>query len=114
MPYSRGPVGSTLVLEGSVRKAANRVRITAQLIDALSGRHIWADRYDRELDDVFAVQDQITEAIIGAVAPTFVSAEVRRIERKLPESFDAWDYAMRGNWHLWRFHEWIRQIFPWK
>ncbi len=96
-------LGVQYVLEGSVRKAANRVRITAQLIDALSGRHVWADRYDRELDDVFAVQDEITEAIIGAVAPSFVSAEARRVERKVPESFDAWDYTMRGNWHLWRF-----------
>ncbi len=96
-------LGVQYVLEGSVRKSANRVRITAQLIDALTGRHIWAERYEHELDDVFAVQDQITEAIVGAVAPSFVSAEARRVERKVPESFDAWDYAMRGNWHLWRF-----------
>ncbi len=96
-------LGVRYVLEGSVRKAGNRVRIAAQLIDALSGHHIWAERYDRELDDVFAVQDQITEAIIGAVAPSFVSAEARRVERKIPESFDAWDYAMRGSWYMWRF-----------
>jgi TolB-like protein len=95
-------LGVQYVLEGSVRKAANRVRITAQLIDAITGRHIWADRYDRELDDIFAVQDEITEAITGEVAPAFVSAEMRRIERKTPENLDAWDYAMRGNWHLWR------------
>ena len=96
-------LGVRYVLEGSVRKAGKRVRITAQLIDAPSGRHVWADRYDHDLEDVFAVQDQITEAIVGAVAPSFVSAEARRVERKVPESFDAWDYVMRGNWYLWRF-----------
>lgn len=95
-------LGVQYVLEGSVRKAANRVRVTAQLIDALTGRHIWAERYDRELTDIFGVQDEITSAITGAVAPSFVSAEARRVERKVPESFDAWDYAIRGNWHLWR------------
>jgi TolB-like protein len=94
-------LGVQYVLEGSVRKAANRVRVTAQLIDALTGRHVWAERYDRELTDIFAVQDEITSSITGAVAPSFVSAEARRIERKVPESFDAWDYAIRGNWHLW-------------
>jgi adenylate cyclase len=96
-------LGVQYVLEGSVRKAANRVRITAQLIDAISGHHIWAERYDRELDDIFAVQDEITKEIAGTVAPSFVSAEARRVERKAPEHFDAWDYAIRGNWHLWHF-----------
>ena len=95
-------LGVQYVLEGSVRKAADRVRITAQLIDALTGHHIWAERYDRELDDIFAVQDEITEAIASAVAPSFVSAEERRVDRKAPESFDAWDHVVRGNWHLWR------------
>jgi TolB-like protein/cytochrome c-type biogenesis protein CcmH/NrfG len=93
-------LGVQYVLEGSVRKAANRVRVTAQLIDALTGRHVWADRYDRDLEDIFAVQDEVTEAIVGAVAPSFITAESKRVERKPPESFDAWDYAMRGNWHL--------------
>ena len=93
-------LGVQYVLEGSVRKAGNRVRITAQLIDGMTGNHVWAERYDRELTDIFAVQDEITGAITGAVAPSFVTAEARRIERKAPESFDAWDYAIRGNWHL--------------
>ena len=93
-------LGVQYVLEGSVRKAGDRVRVSAQLIDALTGRHVWAERYDRDLKDVFAAQDELTEAIVGAVAPSFVSAEARRLERKPPESFDAWDYAMRGNWHL--------------
>jgi TolB-like protein/Flp pilus assembly protein TadD len=94
-------LGVRYVLEGSVRKAANRVRITAQLIDATTGNHVWAERYDRELEDIFAVQDEITSAITGAVAPSFVTAEAQRIERKAPENFDAWDFAIRGNWHMW-------------
>jgi TolB-like protein/Flp pilus assembly protein TadD len=93
-------LGVQYVMEGSVRKAGNRVRITAQLIDAPTGRHIWAERYDRDLEDIFAVQDEITQAIVGEVAPSFISAEARRVERKAPESFDAWDYCMRGNWYL--------------
>ncbi len=93
-------LGVQYVLEGSVRKAGNRVRITAQLIDALTGRHVWAERYDRDLTDIFAVQDEITETIAGAVAPSFVSAEARRAERKRPEDLDAWDLALKGNWHL--------------
>jgi len=93
-------LGVQYVLEGSVRKAGNRVRVSAQLIDALTSRHVWAERYDRDLKDVFAAQDELTEAIVGAVAPSFVSAEARRLERKPPGSFDAWDYAMRGNWYL--------------
>ncbi len=95
-------LGVQYVLEGSVRKAGNRVRITAQLVDALTGRHVWAERYDRELYDIFEVQDEITSAITAAVGPEFVSAEGQRSERKAPEKFDAWDYAMRGNFHLWR------------
>ncbi len=94
-------LGVQYVLEGSVRKAGKRVRITAQLIDGMTGNHVWAERYDRELEDIFAVQDEITSVITGAVAPSFVTAEARRIERKAPENFDAWDYAIRGNWHLW-------------
>jgi TolB-like protein len=95
-------LGVRYVLEGSVRKAASRVRVTAQLIEASTGHHVWADRYDRDLEDIFAVQDEITEAITAAVAPTFAAAEAQRAEHKAPESFDAWDYAIRGNWHFWR------------
>jgi adenylate cyclase len=95
-------LGVEYVLEGSVRKGGNRVRITAQLIDATTGNHIWADRYDRDLNDIFAVQDEITEAITGAVAPSFVAAEARRAGTKARENLDSWDLVMRGNWHLWR------------
>ncbi len=93
-------LGVQYVLEGSVRKSGTRVRIGAQLIDAKTGRHVWAERYDRNLNDIFALQDEISEAITTTVAPAFISAEARRAERKGPENLDAWDCAMRGNWHL--------------
>jgi adenylate cyclase len=95
-------LGVQYVLEGSVRKAGNRVRITAQLIDATTNSHVWADQYDRELTDIFAVQDEITQAITGTVAPEFISAEARRASRKAPESMDAWDYTVRGASSFWR------------
>jgi len=93
-------LGVQYVLEGSVRKDGNRVRISAKLIDALTARHVWSNRYDRELKDIFAVQDELTEAIVAAVAPSFITAEARRVERKPPDNFDAWDYVLRGNWFL--------------
>jgi tetratricopeptide (TPR) repeat protein len=94
-------LGVRYVLEGSVRKGGNRVRISAQFIDATTGRHLWAERYDRDLEDIFAVQDEITEAITGATAPAVVSAEERRASGKASENLDIWDMAMRGNWHMW-------------
>jgi adenylate cyclase len=93
-------LGVRYVLEGSVRKAGNRVRVTAQLIDATTGNHIWAERYDRELDDIFALQDEITETIVAAVEPELGSVERERARRKPPESLDAWDLYQRGLWHL--------------
>ena len=96
-------LGVGYALEGSVRKAGNRVRITAQLIDALSDHHIWAERYDRELEDIFAVQDEITQNIIAEVAPGFVAAEMERAQRKDPKDLRAWDYTMRAHWHMERF-----------
>ena len=71
-------LGIRYVLEGSVRRAGNRVRITAQLIEAATGHHLWADRYERELADVFAVQDEISRSITGAIAPGIIAAEIRR------------------------------------
>lgn len=97
-----GELGVQYVLEGSVRKAGKHVRVSAQLVDSITGRNVWVEQYDRDLDDIFAVQDEITEAIAAAVAPSFVSAEEQRIDRKPPESFDAWEYALRGNQRLWR------------
>ena len=96
-------LGVRYVLEGSVRRGGTRVRITAQLIDAASGHHIWADRYDRELADVFAVQDEITQTIIGELAPGIIAAEMQQARRKDPAQLDAWDKTMRAHWHIRRF-----------
>jgi TolB-like protein/class 3 adenylate cyclase/Tfp pilus assembly protein PilF len=89
-------LGVRYVLEGSVRRAANRVRITAQLIDATTGDHVWAERYDRELADIFAVQDEITERVVAAIEPQLYAAEHLRSQRKSPESLDAWDCIARA------------------
>ena len=89
-------LGVRYVLEGSVRKAGGRVRITAQLIDATSGAHLWAERYDRELADVFAVQDEIAERAAAAIEPQLFVAERVRSERKPPESLDAWESVVRA------------------
>ena len=95
-------LGVRYVMEGSVRKGGNRVRITAQLNDVASGGHIWAERYDRDLADVFAVQDEITEAIVAAIEPQLYAAENFRARRKAPDSMDAWDLVMRALSHYWR------------
>ena len=89
-------LGVRYVLEGSVRKAANRVRITGQLIDASSGAHLWADRFDGALDDIFDLQDQVTSSVVGAIAPKLEQAEIERAKRKPTESLDAYDYFLRG------------------
>jgi adenylate cyclase len=93
-------LGARYVLEGSVRKAGNRVRISAQLIDAPSGHHLWARRYDRDLSDIFALQDEITERIVASIEPELNRAEQERASRKHPESLDAWDHSLRALWHL--------------
>src|SRR5262249_51215908 len=93
-------LGVRYVVEGGVRRAADRVRITAQLIDAETGTHVWAERYDRGLQDIFAVQDDITAAEVTAIQPAVAVAELRRFLRRLPESFGAWEAYQRGLWHL--------------
>src|SRR6202522_3748595 len=95
-------LGVGYVVEGSVRKSGDRVRITAQLNNVATGSHIWAERYDRNLADVFAVQDEITEAIVAAIEPQLYAAENFHARRKAPESMDAWDLVMRGLSHYWR------------
>ena len=97
-----GELGVRYVLEGSVRKGGSRMRITGQLIDAATGAHVWAERYDREMDDIFAVQDEITDSIVGVVAPELLGAEMRRARRLDPAGMDAWDCVMRAGWHAWR------------
>jgi adenylate cyclase len=95
-------LGVRYVLEGSVRKGGNRVRITAQLIDASTGNHIWADRYDGDLTDVFALQDEITKKVVAAIEPKLLEAEGVRSQGRSPEDLDAWDMVMQTNSLLWR------------
>jgi len=89
-------LGVRYVFEGSVRRGGDRIRVTGQLIDAETGGHIWAERYDRNLEDIFAVQDEVTEAIVGAIAPEIDDVERERSQRKPPESLEAWDIYQRG------------------
>src|SRR5262249_58534057 len=84
------------LLEGSVRKAGNRVRFAGQLIDATTGGHIWADRFDGALEDVFELQDQVTARVVGAIEPQLQRAEIERAGRKPTQSLDAYDYFLRG------------------
>ncbi len=93
-------LGVRYVIEGSLRKSGNRVRVTAQLIEAETGHHVWAERYDRDLAEIFAVQDEITQATTIAVAPAIADAEQQRAMRKPPASLDAWEIYQRGLWHL--------------
>src|SRR5215470_365975 len=93
-------LGVRYVLEGSVRRAGNRIRVTGQLIDATTGAHVWAARYDRDLADIFAVQDEITAAIAAAIAPAIINAEQQRALRKPAEHLDAWEAYHRALWHL--------------
>jgi len=93
-------LGVRYVLEGSVRRAGNRIRVTGQLIDATTGAHVWASRYDRDLADIFAVQDEITAAIAAAIAPAIIDAEQQRALRKSAERLDAWEAYHRGMWHF--------------
>ena len=89
-------LGVRYVLEGSVRKAANRVRITGQLVDTATGAHLWADHFDGTLDDIFDLQDQLTATIVGAIAPRVEQAEIERTKRKPTDRLDAYDYYLRG------------------
>ncbi len=96
-------LGVRYVLEGSVRKSGDRVRISAQLIDPATTGHVWAERYDRQLDDVFNLQDEVTEAIVGAMESELIDAERQRVTRKPPESLDAWDLYQRGLYCMYQF-----------
>jgi tetratricopeptide (TPR) repeat protein len=96
-------LGVRYVVEGSVRKAGNRVRISGQLIDAAAGTHLWADRFDCQLDDIFDLQDRVTSSVIGAIAPQLERAEIERAKRKPTESLQAYDYYLRGLSGIYRF-----------
>jgi TolB-like protein len=89
-------LGVRYVLEGSIRKAGSRVRIVAQLIDAENGAHIWAERYDRQLDDIFALQDEISDKVVGAIEPNLRNAEINRVRRRRPDSLEAYDLVLRA------------------
>jgi len=97
-------LGVHYVVEGSVRKGGERVRITAQLVDAATGNHIWAEHYDRNLSDIFALQDEISETMVAALQGEVGEFERERAHRKPPESLDAWESYQRGMWHLWRYN----------
>jgi adenylate cyclase len=93
-------LGVRYVLEGGLRKAGNRIRVTVQLVETETGKHVWAERYDRDLADIFALQDEITEAVTIAIAPAIDDAEQQRAMRKPPGSLDAWAAYQRGLWHV--------------
>ena len=95
-------LGVRYVLEGGVRKAGNRIRVTAQLVDTLSGAHHWAETYDRDLTDIFELQDDITQSVTAAIEPKLVSAEAVRSQHRSPEDLDAWDLLMQALPHYWR------------
>jgi adenylate cyclase len=99
-------LGVRYVLEGSVRKAANRLRITGQLIDTATGAHLWADRFDGGIEDVFELQDSITASVIGAIAPKLEQAEIERAKRKPSGSLDAYDFYLRG---MASVHQWTEE-----
>ena len=96
-------LGARYVLEGSVRRAGDRVRISAQLVEAAIDRHIWAERYDRDISDVFAIQDDITRHVVTSIDPAIQVSELDRIARKSPGSMGAWDHFLRGSHHRNRF-----------
>ena len=99
-------LGVRYVLEGSVRKAANRLRIGAQLLDAATGANLWAERFEGNLDDIFDLQDQVTSRVVGAIAPRLEAAEIERVKRKPTISLDAYDHFLRGMAEL---HKWTRE-----
>ena len=96
-------LGVKYVLEGSIRKGGNRIRVTGQLIEGASGSHIWAERYDRDLTDIFALQDEITETIVAAIGPEIDQVERERARLLPPDDLDTWESYQRGLWHLYRF-----------
>jgi hypothetical protein len=94
------------LLEGSLRKSGQHVRISAQLVDAISGKHIWAERYDLELTEVFAIQDDIAERVAGAIEPELLKTEGTHAVARHTGNMTAWDLVRRGTWH---FHQVTRE-----
>lgn len=98
-------LGVRFVLEGSVRKAGNRVRVTVQLIDAETGAHVWAERYDREMEDIFDLQDEMVRVIASALEPELNAFERERAVSKPPDNLDAWELYQRALWHMWTYKD---------
>ena len=98
-------LGVRYVLEGSVRKAGNRIRVTAQLIEAETGHHVWAEKYDREMSDIFELQDEMTQTIAGSLEPELSAKERDNAVRKPPENLDAWELYQRAMWHMYSFEK---------
>ena len=96
-------LGVRYVVEGSVRRAGQRIRITAQLIDAIEDKHLWAERYDRDLEDIFAVQDEVTQAIVTTIEPELMNTERQRARRKPTANLTAWEAYQRGLWHIYQY-----------
>jgi len=96
-------LGVRYIVEGSVRRAAQRIRITAQLIDAIEDKHLWAERYDRDLEDIFAVQDEVTQAIVTTIEPELMNTERQRARRKPTDNLTAWEAYQRGLWHIYQY-----------
>ena len=96
-------LGVRYVVEGSVRRAGSRLRITAQLIDAVADRHLWAERYDRDLEDIFAVQDEVTRAIVTTIEPQLLNTERQLARRKPAQNLSAWEAYQRGIWHIYQY-----------
>ena len=98
-------LGVRYILEGSSRRSGERVRVSAQLVDAETGRHLWAERYDRDLADLFAVQDEIVARVVGAIEPEMLKTETLRARQKSPEELSGWDQIFRGMWHFYQVTE---------
>ncbi len=98
-------LGVRYVLEGSIRKSSNRIRVTGQLIDTLTGNHIWAERYDRVLEDIFAVQEEVTQAIVAAIAPQIELTEHSKAARRRPDDLSAYEMALLARAHAWQGHD---------
>jgi len=96
-------LGVRYIVEGSVRRAGQRIRITAQLVDAIEGKHLWAERYDRDLEDIFAVQDEVTQAIVTTIEPELMNTERQRARRKPTGNLTAWEAYQRGLWHIYQY-----------
>jgi TolB-like protein len=106
-------LGAGYVVEGSVRRAGNRIRITAQLLESATGNHLWAERYDRELEDIFAVQDELVRAISGVIPGQLDRYAVENLRRKPPDNLTAYDSELRGRWALTHWNEGLSVALEW-